>query len=63
MQAIESIVDQFIGSVETTSNTIGWILYSLSVNPNAQTKAIDEVDSVLTQSGGKVDKNAIGKKS
>ena len=57
---METIVDLFIGSVETTSNTIGWILYLLSVNPRVQDKAFREVESVLNGNGGKINKSALG---
>ena len=60
IQAIETIVDLFTGSVETTSNTIGWILYLLSLNPEVQTKAREEVDQTLAKNGGRIDRVALG---
>ena len=44
-----SIVDTFFAGVDTTSNTMGWILYELSRNQESQNKLHEEVDSVLNK--------------
>jgi len=61
--AVETVVDLFTGSVETTANTLGWVLYNIAVNPKVQEKAFEEVKQVLEECGGKIDKLALGRLS
>ena len=41
-----SIVDTFFAGVDTTSNTMQWMLYLLAKNPDAQKYLREEIDSV-----------------
>ena len=42
----QSILFLLAGS-ETTATTLGWVSFSLAVNPGCQAKLIEEIDSVL----------------
>lgn len=44
----------FLGGFETSSTTMSWTLYQLSVNEEIQEKARKEVLAVLDRHGGKI---------
>ena len=47
---LSSIVDVIFAGVDTTSNTMQWILYELAKNPDKQTALFDEIKAVLPAS-------------
>jgi cytochrome P450 family 6 len=49
----------FIGGFETSSTTMTFCLYELSVNPDIQERLRAEIDSVLQKHDGKVSYEAI----
>jgi cytochrome P450 len=46
-QVRDEVLSLLLAGHETSANGLAWVLYLLAENPEAQTKAIDEVDRVL----------------
>ncbi|KAJ3064391.1 hypothetical protein HK102_008216, partial [Quaeritorhiza haematococci] len=55
-EIIDAVVGMFFAGHETTTSTLGWLIYELSKPENAhvRTKLEEEVDEVLSKSGGRL---------
>ena len=51
---LSSIIDLMFAGVDTTSNTMQWILYELAKNPDKQAALFDEIKTVLPASSAAV---------
>ena len=54
MSLYSSIIDLMFAGVDTTSNTMQWILYELDRNPDKQAALFDEIKAVLPASSAAV---------